>query len=105
LLQEITQAPVIDLISKPGRGRKEPGQIGFISTVHDTPSNVRHTLVGQDHQSGQIVLKMLDLTTVLEQIMESRRMSKHQWRRSDNWKLHQLFTQMCKMTPKVSRLG
>lgn len=50
----------VDLLCKPGRFREVAGQIGLVSTLHHTASDVGHALVGQRHQLGQVILKMLN---------------------------------------------
>jgi hypothetical protein len=92
LLQEVANAAVVDLGFLPRRFGQEAGEVGFVSAVEDAARNVGETLVGQDHQPGQVMLKMLELAAVLKQIAEGRRMGAHRWGRGDKWQLHQRLT-------------
>ena len=59
-------------------------------------------LLESTHQASEIVLKVVELTSVLKPVTEGSRVSGHQGSRGDYRKLHQTFTQVCKMMPKVS---
>ena len=48
LLEQILDATVIDAVLEPRRFREEAGQVGFVSTLEHTASDVRQTFVVQD---------------------------------------------------------
>src|SRR5712691_9898138 len=91
LLEEIDEPTVIDVVLEPRRFREEAGQVGFVSTLEHTASDVRQTFVVQDDQTCQVMLKMAKLAPILKEITKDVRVGSHDGSRSDDGKLHKTF--------------
>ena len=70
LLQHELDPAAIDLRLSPGRLGEKAGEIGFVRAVENAARHIGQTLVWQDNQSGQVVLKMPKLALVVEQVAE-----------------------------------
>ena len=79
LLQHVTDSALVDLRFHPGRLGHEAREVGFVGTLQDTAGNIGQAFVRQDHQAGQVVLKMLKLAAIRKQIAEGVRMGCHEW--------------------------
>jgi hypothetical protein len=91
LLEQIRDATVIDVVWEPWRCREEAGQVGFVSTLEHTASDVRQTFGVQDDQTCQVRLKMAKLAPILKEITKDVRVGSHDGSRSDDGKLHKTF--------------
>src|SRR5215813_4638250 len=91
LLEQILDATVIDVVLEPRRCREEARQVGFVSTLEHTASDVRQTFVVQDDQTCQVMLKMAKLTPILKEITKDVCVGSHDGSRSYDGKLHKTF--------------
>jgi len=91
LLEQVRDATVIDAVLEPRRFREEARQVGFVSTLEHTASDVRQTFVVQDDQTCQVVLEMAKLAPILKEIAKDVRVGSHDGSRSYNGKLHETF--------------
>ena len=88
LCEQVGDAAIIDLRLLPGRLGEEAGKIGLVSTVQDTAGDIAQAFVGQDDQTGEILLKVLKLAAILKQVLEGDRVRRHERRGCDNRQLH-----------------
>ena len=88
LLQHEPNPAAIDLLLAPGGLREKAGEVGFVRAVEDAATHIGQALVGQDDQSGQIVLKMPKLALVLKQIAKYHCVRSDDGSRGNNRQFH-----------------
>ena len=96
LLEQRRAPSVLDPILAPGRCRAAARQVGFVGALHDTAADVGPTVVAQDNQACQGMLKMAQLAPMLTEITQDSRVGGHHRSRSHHGKRQET----CALSPR-----